>query len=155
TQERKKQEKAKSSKGGGRGHRWGYGYHGGGWRWHGRDRSHSRRAGASGQERLAFRSQILPAFPWPPPAASAIYVFPKDVFLRSSTIGEVSAAIISALERSGYTERSFYQTSGGGIAMVTRLERISMDGAPLESGLRWPTDFKTQSASLIDFLQGL
>jgi Tetratricopeptide repeat len=162
-QERKEHEKAEKEERKSRRKGWhsskvsggtGYGW-GRRWSWHSGARGHFGRDASSGRQGLAFRSQILPAFPWPPPAASAIYVIPRDIFRRNSTIGEVSSAIIAALERSGYTERSFYQTSGGGIAMVTRLERINEDGAPADSSLRWPTDFKTQSASLIDFLQGL
>jgi tetratricopeptide (TPR) repeat protein len=96
----------------------------------------------------------IPQFPWPPPAPSAQYVFPQDIFSRFSTAGEVSNAILSALERSGYVERSFFQTEDGGIALVTRLERIGNDGSPAAEAERWPA-VDNSPASLVDFIRGL
>ncbi len=100
-------------------------------------------------------SPLLPSFPWPPPASSATYVFPKQVFSRYSTVGEVSTAILTALEHSGYVERSFYQTDPGGVALVTRLEKISEDGTPVAEADRWPAGFKANPSNLIAFLRGL
>lgn len=99
----------------------------------------------------------VPTFPWPPPAASASYVLPDHLLKNYSTLGDVSGAIISALEHNGYVERSFFQTEAGGVALVTRLERINDDGTPVGESERWPTS-KQDFASGIDlvlFLQGL
>src|SRR5262249_10239520 len=41
----------------------------------------------------------VPQFPWPPPAASAQYVLPEDLFESRASIGEATASIISALDR--------------------------------------------------------
>jgi hypothetical protein len=71
----------------------------------------------------------LPQFPWPPPTASAFYVLRDNWFASLHTLGEVVGAIISALERRGYVERSFFRTEGSGVALVTRLERIGSDGS--------------------------
>lgn len=49
--------------------------------------------------------------------------------------GEATKFILAALEGGGYAERSFFSTEGGGVAMVTRLERIADNGAP--SNARW------------------
>ena len=62
----------------------------------------------------------LPEFPWPPPAASASYVLPDALLEGYQTVGEAIAAMLSALERSGYVERSFFRTEDGGVALVTR-----------------------------------
>ncbi len=99
--------------------------------------------------------QTLPFFPWPPPAASAFYVLPRETFARNTTVGEVGAAIISALERAGYAEHSFFQTERGGVALVTKLERIDDDGTPEPDAGRWPGGFETASSGLMDLLRGL
>ena len=59
-------------------------------------------------------------FPWPPPAASAFYVLPDSWFAGLPTLGEVISAIVPALERNGYVERSFFGVEGNGVALVTR-----------------------------------
>jgi hypothetical protein len=94
-----------------------------------------------------------PEFPWPPPTASASYVLPKSLFENRGTIGEVVAAIISALERNGYVERSFFRIEAGGVALVTRLERIRDDGSSFVESQRWPA--AGQGNNLSGFLRGL
>jgi hypothetical protein len=102
-------------------------------------------------------AQALPEFPWPPPAASASYVLPKRLFEQSATVGRVADAILSALERNGYAERSFFRTAADGVALVTRLERINDDGSAPKEGERWPASLKAQGAAydLAGFLRGL
>jgi hypothetical protein len=95
--------------------------------------------------------QPPPQFPWPPPAASAFYVLPDSWFANYHTLGEVVGAIIPALERNGYVERSFYGIEGSGVAFVTRLERISSDGASFAEPQRWAGS----GYSLSEFLKGL
>ncbi len=97
----------------------------------------------------------VPYFPWPPPSSSARYVFPQEVFRRYSTVGEVSSTILKALERSGYVERSFFQTEQGGVALVTRLEKIAGDGAPAPEQERWPAGFDSTPSGFVDFVRGL
>jgi hypothetical protein len=96
----------------------------------------------------------IPQFPWPPPPPSTDYTFPKDVFRRYSTVGEVTDTILTALERSGYVERSFYQTGDGGVALVTRLEMITNDGSPAADAERWQ-GYDYNPASFADFVRGL
>ncbi len=97
----------------------------------------------------------IPQFPWPPPPPSARYEFPQDTFNRYSTVGEVSSAILKALESSGYVERSFFRTGDGGVALVTRLEKIGNDGFPAAEVERWPAGFDDNPASFVDFVRGL
>jgi hypothetical protein len=91
--------------------------------------------------------QSLPDFPWPPPSASASYVLPRTLFDAKATVGQVTSAIIAALERSGYVERSFFRTGDDGVALVTRLERINDDGSPPRDTERWP-GAKSQGSGL-------
>jgi hypothetical protein len=96
----------------------------------------------------------VPQFPWPPPKASTFYVIPDRLFESAATIGDAVNAIIAALERTGYVERSFFQTAADGVALVTRLERINADGSPAAE--RWPgTGSNVSGAELLSFLRGL
>jgi len=101
----------------------------------------------------------LPEFPWPPPRASASYVLPDGLFESHRSVGEVVAAILSALERNGYVERSFFRTKADGVALVTRLERIRDDGSAFAEPERWaslrssPNDLGPNA--LFRFLRGL
>ena len=98
----------------------------------------------------------IPVFPWPPPTPSAEYVFPPEVFARFTTVGDVTAFILKALESSGYVERSFYQTGDSGVALVTRLEKIGDDGAPAAEAERWPAGVDNNSSGgFISFVRGL
>jgi hypothetical protein len=98
----------------------------------------------------------LPFLPWPPPAASATYVLPDHLFEKQATLGDVIKLILSALERNGYVERSFFGTEIGGVALVTRLERINEDGSSFREDERWPGGVQTPSGSdLFRFLRGL
>jgi hypothetical protein len=99
----------------------------------------------------------MPEFPWPPPSASASYVLPDRLFASNRTVGDVTEAILAALEQNGYVERSFYRTAPGGVALITRLERINDDGSPSAETERWPAAAQPNQStrSLLDFLQGL
>ena len=98
----------------------------------------------------------MPEFPWPPPSASASYVLPDRLFVSQRTVGEVTGAILGALEHNGYVERSFFRTEPGGVALVTRLERINDDGSPSADPERWPAgEPHASTRSLLELLQGL
>jgi len=101
----------------------------------------------------ASPSGALPDFPWPPPTASASYVVPRNLFQSRTTIGAVVDAIVSALERTGYVERSFFRTQADGVALVTRLESINEDGTALAESKRWPV--LQDSKDLIGMVRGL
>jgi hypothetical protein len=101
------------------------------------------------QARPHNSTQDLPDFPFPPPAASTLYVLPRDVFPDAPTIGQVTLSIISALERNGYVERGFFRTQPDGIALVTRLERINDDGTPYPEANRWPAQARDRTLGQI------
>lgn len=102
-------------------------------------------------------AELLPEFPWPPPKASASYVLPNSLFAQDQTVGAVVDAILKALEQGGYVERSFFRTPPGGVALVTRLERINDDGSPFSETQRWPggDEHIESTATLYAFLRGL
>jgi hypothetical protein len=101
------------------------------------------------------QTKVLPDFPWPPPPSSASYVLPGEMFSRYTTVGEVSSGILKALEGLGYVEHSFFGTAPGGVALVTRLERMAGDGAPAPAAERWPNGFQAQQPNFAEFLKGL
>lgn len=105
----------------------------------------------------ANTAATLPDFPWPPPKSSASYELPRNIFQGRATIGDVTGAIISALERTGYVERSFFRTQANGVALVTRLERINDDGSARTENERWPSAAQTyqSSSDLVGFFRGL
>jgi hypothetical protein len=84
-------------------------------------------------------------------------VLPENVFERGRTTGQVVAAIITALERKGYVERSFFTTPADGVVLVTRLERINEDGSSAADLQRWPAvgEAARSSVGFAQFLRGL
>jgi len=71
-------------------------------------------------------------------------------------LGDATDTIVSALERTGYVERTFFRTKPRGVALVTRLERIEPDGTPAQPE-RWSlSNAKYDSVSdIATFLRGL
>jgi hypothetical protein len=84
----------------------------------------------------------IPAFPWPPPAASASEVLPRTMFEQRaalSTLGNLNEELVSALQTTGYFEKSYYSVPRG-FALATRLERISEDGSSKTPPDRWSAE---------------
>jgi outer membrane protein assembly factor BamD (BamD/ComL family) len=110
------------------------------------------------EQQAAERADQMPSFPWPPPVPSARYVIPRELFGTSgennkASMSDIIRKLENALERAAYYERSFYSTPGG-IAMITRLERIKPDGSSDESR-RWLDVEDGQTFSLIGYLNAL
>jgi succinylarginine dihydrolase len=84
-------------------------------------------------------------------------VLPDKLFESYRTLGEATGAILAALEQNGYVERSFFRTEPGGVALVTRLERINDDGSPSAENERWAAAAQPleSTRSLLDLLHGL
>lgn len=81
----------------------------------------------------------MPAFPWPPPAASATAHLPQMLFAdlpSFRTLGDFDAVLQRGLLQTGYGESSYYAIPGG-FALVTRLEQIERDGTPKSGDRRW------------------
>jgi hypothetical protein len=98
----------------------------------------------------------LPEFPWPPPPSSTSYVLPDAFFAKTPTMGSAVKLILASLERNGYVEWSFFRTKRGGVALVTRLERINDDGSSAMASERWPSEAsRSVSVDLFKFWRGL
>lgn len=78
----------------------------------------------------------LPAFPWPPPTPSAQFGLPRSMFAAAPSQFAVGQQLTRALDRSGYSEYSFYRAPAG-FALVARLERIREDGSAAPEELRF------------------
>lgn len=99
----------------------------------------------------------LNRFPWPPPRATSIYDLPRSAFDDMGTLGEVDDFLSATLENNGYESaaKSYYRTPNG-FALVTGLEQIDCDGAPMDGADRWKieTRFK-KSFKLSDIFSQL
>lgn len=83
--------------------------------------------------------ESIPPFPWPPPTASATEELPRAMFEQRaplSTLGNLNDILVSALQTTGYFEKSYYAVPRG-FALATRLEQISDDGSSKTPPDRW------------------
>ncbi len=99
---------------------------------------------------------LMPAFPFPPPKASARYLLDASFFTNSNSLYDVSQVLDQSLTGCGYHERSYFQVPKG-FALVTRVEKIKTDVSPYPVPERWEapgTDTKS-SFSLMDYLKAL
>ena len=105
------------------------------------------------------RDENIPKFPsWPPPRASGNMEIPRDLVLKGISrprLMDVAAHLLSALDKAGYGERSFYSVPEG-FALVSRIEQIYPDGRPKEGKDRWPlTTQPPRIFSLNSYLRAL
>jgi len=108
----------------------------------------------------------IPAFPWPPPQASA-WAEIDPALLRNPSdemtlLRDVDQRLSKALVACGYGEKSYFSAgpdtlmAPDGFAMVMRLEQINADGTPKEGQDRWATDLgPLQTFSLRAYLRAL
>jgi hypothetical protein len=75
--------------------------------------------------------ELYPSFPTFPPKASASKVLPRNLFIQSTSKSNLDFAIrarlVPALDNAGY-EYKFFLYRDSGIALVTELEKINLDG---------------------------
>jgi hypothetical protein len=102
------------------------------------------------------RTYVMPSFPFPPPKASASHTFEENVFAKANNLYEVSELIEGALKKSGYYEKSYYKIPNG-FALVTRMEKIKIDGSPAEDTERWDINPAStgNSFSLMSYFKSL
>ena len=98
----------------------------------------------------------LPAFPWPPPRYSAYSTIAREwVALGASpTLASSARRLEVAFDAAGYGERSYYWIPGG-FALVSRLEQIQSDAAPVASPARWAVSTPTVKTGVIDYIRAL
>ena len=108
--------------------------------------------------RPAPAGNVLPDFPWPPPAPSAQAALPNSMFLTTGrpapSLSSVGATLVNALERARYFEYSYYRAPNG-FALVARLERIATDGTPMPEELRFLLPGSEEPFSLAAYLKRL
>ena len=109
---------------------------------------------------IDYRINCPSIFPWPPPRASANYKLPQPLFQSARTLGDIEDQLLSALDRCGYFERSFYCVAppgeGIGFALAARMEQIDREAYPLPLPDRWSLDIKPLSSfSLREIMQAL
>jgi len=98
--------------------------------------------------------EVLPRFPWPPPIPSARLSVPLNANSNNPTFGNLSFILDAALRKTGYFEKSYFSVPGG-IAIVTKMERIYQDGTPVPVG-RWSVEQPTlPRLSLSEYLRAL
>ncbi|MEL6863641.1 MAG: hypothetical protein AAFP19_04445 [Bacteroidota bacterium] len=97
----------------------------------------------------------MPAFPWPPPKASAQDVLPASFFESADNLKDVDKTLRKALEQSGYYEHSYFRAPKG-FALVTRIERINDDASPKANPDRWQlANSSPKKFSLSDYFKAL
>jgi hypothetical protein len=104
-------------------------------------------------------SQVLPSFPWPPPAPSERLNLTRAQILpasarRDPSLAYVADRIIGALQAAGYSEYSVYAAPHG-FAIVARLERVKPDGTPAPDTLRFLAPNASEPFSLAAYVSRL
>jgi hypothetical protein len=80
-----------------------------------------------------------PAFPWPPPEASAAVNLTEPLLASHKpfvSLGEANTVLQTALRQAGYVETSYFAVPDG-FALVSRLEKTEPDGASRPENDRW------------------
>ncbi|MEM0986252.1 MAG: hypothetical protein AAGJ32_08400 [Pseudomonadota bacterium] len=107
-----------------------------------------------------FTSNALAEFPWPFPQYSVAQTVPRavlfgDVDPAGASLEDVAERIESGLDAAGYVERAFYSIGCDGFAVVTRLEQIDADGAPVPGAERFEPVDDQEPFSLARYLSQL
>lgn len=99
----------------------------------------------------------FPNFPWPPPRPSEQLRLPRGRVLAAiggnPSLYDVGQHLTAALDRTGYSEHSFYRAPKG-FALISRLERIENDGRPAPGTFRYMPPGQ-EPFSLTNYLSGL
>ncbi|OLA98120.1 MAG: hypothetical protein AUH19_01525 [Verrucomicrobia bacterium 13_2_20CM_55_10] len=102
-------------------------------------------------------ANTMPAFPWPPPAASAETMIP-DRWLSTgggADLSNVAVILESALRAAKYPKWS-YSSVPNGFALVSQMEQIKEDGTPSPEAARWSTDLPAvANMTLMEFVRAL
>jgi hypothetical protein len=99
----------------------------------------------------------IPAFPWPPPPASAETMIP-DKWLPTrgeARLADVANSLERALTAAKY-HRWSYSSVPNGFALVSQMEQIKSDGTPSPEPARWSTDLPwVGNMTLLEFIRAL
>ena len=99
----------------------------------------------------------IPAFPWPPPAASAEHQIRNAWVSKGehTKLSDVAEKLEAALEDADY-ETWRYSSVPRGFALVTQIEQIKPDGTPRSGKQRFRADLPSLSdMTFVEFLKAL
>jgi hypothetical protein len=100
----------------------------------------------------------IPAFPWPPPDASARVKVDRNLLAipgAQITLGQVADRLERAFDQAGYGETGWYRVPEG-FALASRLEQINPDGTCKPEGERWKSKAYTPPiGSLGEYIKAL
>ena len=100
---------------------------------------------------------IIPAFPWPPPPASAETMIPRNWLSTTGAaqLADVADRLERALNEAKYPRWS-YSSVPNGFALVSQMEQIKSDGTPSPEPARWSTDMPwVTNMTLLEFIKAL
>lgn len=104
-------------------------------------------------------SPLKPAFPWPPPRASAETMIPHNWLPTrgAARLGDVADRLENALRVAKYPRWSYSSLSGeNGFALVSQMEQIKADGTPGPDPARWSTKLpQVDELTLLEFIRAL
>jgi hypothetical protein len=106
---------------------------------------------------LAAGTLAVPAFPWPPPAASAEYQI-RNAWVskgEQTKLSDVAEKLEVALDAANY-ETWRYSSVPRGFALVTQLEQIRPDGTPRPGKERFRADLPSLGdMTFVEFVKAL
>lgn len=109
------------------------------------------------QGAAAVASARIPAFPWPPPPASAEAMIPRNWLstMGVAHLADVAGRLERALSEAKYPRWS-YSSVPNGFALVCQMEQIESDGTPRSDPARWSTDLPwVDNMTLLEFIKAL
>ena len=110
------------------------------------------------------QNDILPDFPWPVPLPSARMALPESLLAqvrarRSPRLRDVADSLDAMFLSAGYSQRAYFQLQADdqtiGFALVTRMERIRVDGTPFPARERFVPAGAQDQFDILSFLKSL
>ena len=90
------------------------------------------------------------------PKASSRTVLPREVMLKSNSLGDVLEIFSQALRKAGYEQQGWYATNHNEVIAITELEQIRENGSSRIDDKRWSLKFSSpEISSIADFIRTL
>lgn len=99
-------------------------------------------------------TSTVPIFPVPYPPPSSRYSFNLPSRRHINTLGKIDSVLASALNSSGYSEKSYYPVKNG-FALVTQMEQMDGNGYALKEPERWTYGIARNLNSPWDYIKAL
>ncbi|MES2276661.1 MAG: hypothetical protein V4592_11615 [Bacteroidota bacterium] len=75
-------------------------------------------------------------FPFPPPKGYSLQILQRELFEKCATLKDVNRILLSAINKCGYDDHSYYAIPNG-FALVTKIEEINSDGTSVAGDARF------------------